>query len=149
MTWEDIANHLEPQWRRFDGSDLPELLTQLPNTDEDFARRAEKLELPSRERIDTVVRQSATASQWPELSSTDQYFVEKRLFYGWMLATNFAASEMQSKMTFVPKFRSKTTLPAALEWLLIDSWVPFGLLMWIHAETFRYYGIVGGTSRGQ
>ncbi len=141
MNWDSLAACLDQEIRKYDGADLLELLVPIPPSSDNLADKAKNLELPTRKKVDNAVKAYASGKQLSKLSNIEQYFLEKRFFYGWSHAYMLSK---QSKKKFVPTLRSKEDEKEALEWLLIDLWATQGFRLWVHLECIRYVGFLSG-----
>jgi len=149
MYWNELSARLEMEYRKLDGLELGGLLDPFPRTKEDFAETAGKREHTTGDTVDVAVRIFSTGQPWPELCNDELYFLEQRLFYGWMLASMFAITGTQPKKTGAPTDEWAESEQAILEWLLIDCWRPCGCLLWLDTQVERYVVIAAAFRREQ
>lgn len=142
MNWEQLAKKVEDEWRRFEGVELDHIVSFLIRSDEDRLQQSRVREQHTRPVVDAAVRLFIKDGAWPSLSHDERYFLQKRLYYGWLLMDNFSSDDS------VPKGVSPKTSPAGLsdilEWLLIDLWRSLGLPLWLEAQTQYYNGCAAG-----
>ena len=90
-------------------------------------------ELRKREDIDAAVHSFSTSGRWPLLSANENYFIQRRLKFGLVVARALAAPDSghaESDSVLFPAPSAEFPMEMQLQWLLIAAWKHAGRAAW-------------------
>jgi hypothetical protein len=125
MNWNNLTKQLEAEWRRFEAAESE--ASHFDANDPSIERESR-----ARSAVDAAIREFARTKTWPELSRDERYFLQQRLYYGWLLMDSLSPSESGSRMFLMNP--ENNGAEDAFEWLLIEVWPMLGIPMWLEAQ---------------
>ena len=130
MNWNNLTKQLETEWRRFEAAE-----SETSHFDASESSPEQSIERESRARsaVDAAIREFARTETWPELSRDERYFLQQRLYYGWLLIDSLSPSESGARMFLMNP--ENNGAENAFEWLLIVVWPMLGIPMWLEARS--------------
>ncbi len=129
MNWQNLTKQLETEWRRLESVEPEEPIAPFAPSGEALMHDSLTREGRARPVVDAAIRRFARSQTWPELSPDEQYFLRKRLYYGWLLMDGLSPAGSDA-LTSVTHPEGDDTLDA-FEWLLIEVWPTVGVPMWL------------------
>ena len=90
-------------------------------------------ELYKSEDIDAAVHSFSTSGRWPLLSANENYFIQRRLKFGLLVARALATPEpghSESEGSLFPSPSPDFSMDMQLQWLLIAAWKNAGRAAW-------------------
>src|SRR5215471_12042557 len=125
MNWLNLTKQLETEWRRFEavGGQSHFYANELS------LEKSIECESRVRPAVDTAIREFARSKTWPELSADERYFLQQRLYYGWLLMDSLSPAQSGALMFLTnPEDNGDED---AFEWLLIEVWPALGIPAWL------------------
>ncbi len=130
MTWHDQLQLLQLMQNCIGPQNTVELPSH-PPAESELRGVLERFELQHREDVDAAFRAFSRSGQFPELSSTEQYFVGQRLSFAVWVTLALAAPDETGDKSILPDPPESFDTEDQVEWLLIAAWRVPGYRYWV------------------